>query len=63
MAAVKPIGVGRYWRLGGGGKDMIARAREAREKIFDHAHFRSNRAHFWTIDATATRFSPQKNER
>jgi len=28
----------RYWRLGGW-------------KISDHAHFRSNRAHFWTIDA------------
>ena len=27
----------------------------------DHAHLRSNRTHFWTIDATATRFSPQKN--
>jgi len=38
---------------------MIAHTR----KISDHAHFRSNRAHFWTIDATATRFSPQKNER
>ena len=29
---------------------ICARAR----KILDHAHFRSNHAHFWTIDATAT---------
>ena len=43
----------------GGAKDMIAHA-----NISDYAHFRSNHAHFWTIDATATtRFSPQKNER
>jgi len=37
---------------------MIVRA-----KISDHAHFRSNRVHFWTIDATATQIFSTKNER
>ena len=59
---VTGIGVGRYWRLGGLKIWLRARAK-CTHKFSDHAHFRSNCAHFWTIDTTATRFSPQKNKR
>ena len=38
------IGVGRYWRLRG-----LKIWLRAQKKNSDHAHFRSNRAHFWKM--------------
>ena len=52
-SAVSCIGVGTYWRLEE--LNIQLRAKCAR-KIYGHAHFMLNHAHFCTIEAAITSF-------